>query len=134
MYTDNFVHSSRARKPQVSTDLSKAAAAYVAEPSSEEEAESEDEEHGPYHTAVDTILTYIKGHIKPRLFRKVSKYVTVDRAMELDTAKKTLALLPADLKMQLAEERYAVLIEGSCLFESCSGMTPKQQLCDTDYA
>lgn len=121
LYTDNFVHSSRTRKQQVSASLSKVAAVYVAEPPTEEEAESEDEDDGPHHAAVDTMLTFIKNRIKPRLFRKVSKYVTAERALELDTERKTLALLPTDLKIQLAEERYSALIEGSCLFDSCSG-------------
>lgn len=118
--TDNFVHSSRTRKPHASI-LSKAAAVYAAEAPSKEDEESEDEDKGPYHAAVDTMLSHIKGSINPRLFRKVSKYVTVERALELDTERKILALLPADLKIQLAEERYSALIEGSCLFESCSG-------------
>lgn len=124
---DNFVHSSRPRRQQISTALSKVAAAYVAEPSSEEEVESEEEEEveedGIYRKAVDMMLKRIKGQIKPRLFRKLSRYVTVERAMELDTERKTLALLPAELQVQLAEERFSALIEGSCLFESVSGTT-----------
>ena len=117
--TDNFVHSSRARKPHVST--MSAVAVYAVEAPSEEEEESEDEDSAPYHAAVGTMLSHIKGRINPRLFRKVSKYVTVERAVELHTERKILALLPADLKIQLAEERYSALIEGSRLFESCSG-------------
>lgn len=123
LYTDNFVHSSRTQKPQVSTSLPNVAAVYFAEPPSDAEEGSEDEHDGPYHAAVDTMLTYIKRHIKPRLFRKLSKYVTAERALELDTERKTLALLSADLKIQLAEERYSALIEGSCLFDRCAGTT-----------
>ena len=123
MYTDNFVHSSRTRRPQASASLSKVAAVYVAEPPSDEEDESEDEDDSPHQAAVDTMLTFIKSRIKPKLFRKVSKYVTAERALELDMERKTMALLPADLKIQLAEERYSALIEGSCLFESCAGTT-----------